>query len=564
MTTTVQDPKSKVQSARTFGTLRLSDDYREWCLEAEPHVMMFARRVFPGMKRSTRISATPAHCADLEWFMQRFPLEVEKRSVLEAKASAHRETRARLDQVMLGDYEPRALDLAVPLRDYQQTAVEVLLGKGGLLVADELGLGKSAIGIGTLVTEGALPAVVVCPVHLQRQWALDEFDKFAPDLSVHIARKGTPYDLPAGTDVLVMTYHKLGGWQDVLSAWARTIIFDECQDLRRRDSLKYAAAETIAHRCRYRLGLSATPIYNYGDEMWNVLNVLCPGALGARGEFLQEWCWTERRYGGAEVTDPEAFGTYLREHYLMLRRTRADVGRELPEVIRVPHTIESDARELHKIQDSAAELARIILRRAEATQQQRYVSAGQFEMIMRQATGIAKAPYVADFVQLLLETEERVILAGWHREVYGIWRGRLHDVGVAYYTGTESPAAKARSVERFRDGDARVLFLSLRSGAGLEGLQEICNVIVFGELDWSPGVHEQCIGRIHRDGQRDVPVAYYLIAEDGADPVIADVLGVKREQAAGIADPDAPLIEKLASGGPRVKALAEAFLDNGQ
>src|SRR5579884_3848269 len=47
--------------------------------------------------------------------------------------------------------------------------------------------------------------------------------------------------------------------------------------------------------------------------------------------------------------------------------------------------------------------------------------------------------------------------------------------------------------------------MSLRSGAGLDGLQEDCTVGVFGELDWSPEQHRQCIGRLDRDGQTVTP-----------------------------------------------------------
>lgn len=85
--------------------------------------------------------------------------------------------------------------------------------------------------------------------------------------------------------------------------------------------------------------------------------------------------------------------------------------------------------------------------------------------------------------------------------------------------------------------------------------------IVFGELDWSPGVHEQCIGRIHRDGQSDPVTAYYLTARDGSDPIIADALGIKREQIAGIRDPDGQLVEKLRGSEINVRRLAQAYLD---
>jgi hypothetical protein len=64
-----------------------------------------------------------------------------------------------------------------------------------------------------------------------------------------------------------------------------------------------------------------------------VLDVLRPGELGTRSEFTREWCGEQRTL---EATPPsrtrKAFGSYLREQGIMIRRTRADVGRELPAV----------------------------------------------------------------------------------------------------------------------------------------------------------------------------------------------------------------------------------------
>lgn len=81
-----------------------------------------------------------------------------------------------------------------------------------------------------------------------------------------------------------------------------------------------------------------------------------------------------------------------------------------------------------------------------------------------------------------------------------------------------------------------------------------------GELDWSPAVHIQATGRVARDGQKEPVVSYYLIADTGSDPVVADVLGVKREQLLGAIDPDADTVENLEIDPDRVKLLAAHYL----
>ena len=91
-----------------------------------------------------------------------------------------------------------------------------------------------------------------------------------------------------------MNYAKLAKWQHDLKGVVRTVIFDEVQELRREESERYKAAATIAGAATYRVGLSGTPIYNYGGEIHNVIDVLRPGALGSRQEFAREWCHTLR------------------------------------------------------------------------------------------------------------------------------------------------------------------------------------------------------------------------------------------------------------------------------
>jgi superfamily II DNA or RNA helicase len=309
--------------------------------------------------------------------------------------------------------------------------------------------------------------------------------------------------------------------------------------------------------------MSATPVYNYGSEIHSIVRVLKPLALGSRDEFLREWCAGGTIHDSYRVKDPEALGAYLREQSIMLRRTRKDVGRELPPIISVPHWIEADEEPLQAVEGAAADLARIILTQGGQRRGEKLRASEELSWRLRQATGIAKAPHVASFVRMLVEQDEKVLLTGWHREVYSLWLERLADFHPVMFTGSESPTQKTRSFEAFVKGDARVLIMSLRAGAGLDGLQEACRIVVNGELDWSPKVHDQVHGRVHRDGMGSEPVlAYWMLTDAGSDPVVAEVLGLKREQAEGIVNPGRPRVEPLdvAGGEQNMRRLAEAYL----
>lgn len=553
---------------KPFGSLH-RNKAGTWVIDAEPHVHMRAKRIFGKLSKQAAgilaLSDSPDTCRDLVWFMDRYPLTMTDgdRVTLLDGARLHRETIRRLESLIDPNYQPPDFQLAIPPRSYQAREAAIYLANGSLLIGDDVGLGKTAAAICSFTDARVLPAAVVTLTHLPRQWE-EEIRKFAPDLRVHIIKKGTPYELPKfvghGPDVVILNYHKLAGWSKVLASYVKSVVFDEVQELRHRDSAKYSAAEYLTTHLKYRLGLSATPIYNYGAEIYSILNLLKPGSLGTPGEFAIEWCGGMYADGKARLKDPKAFGTWAREAFLLIRHTRQEVGRELPEVIRVPHRVEADTAALDRVENTAAQLAKLILAQGETMRGQKWQASEQLTTLLRQATGIAKAPYVADFVRLLVEAGERVVLCGWHREVYDIWNAKLKDLNPVMYTGSETDAQKESAKQAFMKGKSQVLLLSLRSGAGMNGLQEVSSCIVFGELDWSPGVHEQCIGRLNRDGQKNPVVAYFLVTDDGADPAIAEVLGVKRQQIEGIRNPTIDFLERLETDGAHAKRLATMYL----
>lgn len=568
---------------RTYGTVAYNTEDPGWRISPEPQVMLRLKRVFDSISKKhfgyARLSDTPEHARELEWFLERYPMVISARDQkrLAAQAEEHRKTEADVAHILEPNYVPTSFELAVPPRQYQAAAADLVLRTGRLLLADDVGLGKTAVAIAMLVDPRTRPALVVTLTHLPTQWVA-ELRKFAPALNPYVLKAGRFSEPEADhvrkADVVITNYHKLAGWADMLACHVHSIVFDECQELRRGTaSQKGAAAVAISRNTRFRLGLSATPIYNYGGEIYNVLSAIAPHALGTFDEFRREWCKESyfSREGKEEIKDPRAFGHYLRETALMLRRTRKDVGRELPAVSRITQSVDTDPEEFDRIRADITELARVVLGADSRgfehmgtdehnSNFERMKAGGELDYRLRRATGIAKAPYVAAFVKLLVESGEQVVLYGWHHSVYEMWGDLLDAYNPVFYTGRQSTTQKDAAKKAFLDGNASVLVMSLRAGAGLDGLQEKARTVVFGELDWSPGVLEQCIGRVHRDGQDEPVMAYFLVSEEGSDPVIADVLGLKRSQSDAIRDPDAPLLTALEGDRAHIKKLAEAWL----
>lgn len=185
----------------------------------------------------------------------------------------------------------------------------------------------------------------------------------------------------------------------------------------------------------------------------------------------------------------------------------------------------------------------------------------ELDIFLRQATGVSKAHEVAAFVKILLDSGQTVVLAGWHREVYDMWMEDLKEYNPVFYTGKESVSKKNKSKQAFTSGETNLFIISLRSGVGLDGLQHMCNTVVYGELDYSPKVHDQLTGRVQRDGQQEIVTAYYMVTAFGSDPVMIDILGLKSSQSHGIVNPFQEFMEQHTNDESRAKKMASLYLE---
>ena len=554
---------------------------QRWEIKARPDVMIRIKKALP--RTETRraggvlLSDTPENAREITWLLDRWPLELsdEDRAYLGRQTGEHFDQREVVTKILAG--QRQSDDWQEPadhVDEYQYQAAALAMASGGVVITDELAMGKTYTSLLMLRNPAALPALIVVEAHLQRQWQ-KALATLLPWLHSHILRSATVYDPSKKRemkghypDVLISTYYKLHGWAEHLAGEINTLICDECQELRRFESRKTKAAGQISDGAKFRMGLSGTPVFNYGGEIYNILDVIRPGCLGEREEFAREWGVAKgdkidtKFEGGKLKVKARALGEYLHAEGFVLHRTWEEVGRERPgTALKIPYEIEADSDVVDEATRDARALAELILSRG-ASQQEVFEAERVMDNKIRKATGIAKAPYVADYVRMLLESEEKVVVWAWHRAVYAILNEALEEFKPVMYTGSETKTKKEKSEDAFVEGDSRILLMSLRSGAGLDSLQKACNVGVFAELDWAPPVHDQCLGRLPRPGQKKPVVGYYLITEQGSDPGMVELLDLKRMQSEPIRNPKAALFEPAEHDpSDRVKRLAESVLD---
>ena len=552
----------------TYGTLSYNRRSKCWTIKGEPCVTELAKRLFPGCDgRGRGVARFTAHrriIGDLNWLMLRYPLEIREsdRKRWEESLDEAREYAFRREQALSAPEtaQPPEGSFSGTLLPFQQEGLGFMLASRRCLLADEMGLGKTVQALSFLATTAAYPAILVVPPHLIRNWQR-EIERFLnPDgrLRVHVIKGLTPQPLPEA-DIYLIHYLLLRGWKDVLpEAGFKTAIFDEIQELRRNGTGKYSAASLLSESCENVIGLSGTPIYNQGGEIWNVVNILDFHFLGDWESFSREWCYG---YNRAMVAKPELLGEHLRREGLMLRRLKSDVLGELAPKRRLVQEIDWDDQVYRELMKPVADQLKIL--RATDDPSKRAIIEDAICQQQRQATGVAKAPFVAAFVRALLDGGEKVLLMAHHHAVMDIYRKELKTYHPGFITGRENDAQKDAASAAFMSGKTDLLCISLRSASGLNLQRATC--VVFGELDWSPAVHSQAEDRAHRIGQKDSLLCYYLVSPRGSDRDMQDALGLKVSQFVslmGDAQPDGDeAFLRQSEARDRIRRLVERLND---
>jgi len=345
-------------------------------------------------------------------------------------------------------------------------------------------------------------------------------------------------------DVYIINYDLLHKrMDDIAKLNIKTLVCDEVQHLRSKTTKKYTAVKKLAalDSVKYRVGLSGTPIYNRGSEIWPIVDILRPGLLGTFEEFCEYFCYVNEK-GKAIVLENKraSLGEELRKH-VMLRRKKSDVLKELKDKVRYKELIDSDINyyqtELGKIWERLEEE-----QKSATSAFDKFSSYKRAIQSERQAAGVAKVPHVIEFVKNIMEIEESVVVFCHHKAIHELLHRSLSEYSPASIIGGQSDKERQEGIDRFQNGETKLIIAGLRAGNVGINLSK-ARYVIFAELDWSPAIHRQAEDRLHRIGQKNTVFAYYLMGNGTLDDHVANVLVDKSYEIDAIMDEKAETFE---------------------
>jgi SNF2 family DNA or RNA helicase len=235
------------------------------------------------------------------------------------------------------------------LLPYQPEAVDRMCEQGKMLVAYDLGLGKTVLTIAAIErlmdeTKIKEPGIIICLSSLKYQWA-NQIEKFTNGTSRTLVVDGTPkkraeqYELAydwrnSGVDYVILNYEQVvNDWSQVRELPRGFVVLDEATAIKSFKSKRSKAVKKLVS-APYRFALTGTPIENgKPEELYSIMQFVDANVLGRfdifDAAFIVRNSWGAPQY----YRNLPTLHTKLKEACVRKAQKDPDVAPYLPDSI---------------------------------------------------------------------------------------------------------------------------------------------------------------------------------------------------------------------------------------
>ncbi|WP_226085329.1 DEAD/DEAH box helicase [Mesobacillus sp. S13] len=463
------------------------------------------------------------------WELYKLAVEIEKHTIIPE---------------FEGLQAPSHLPELTPLPHQLEVAKQVVENMNGkAILADEVGLGKT-IEAGLILKEYMIRGLVkkvliLVPASLVSQWAMELNTKF--HIPAIAQKKSYVWEQ---CDVVVSSIDtaKRAPHRDIINNLNYDlIIIDEAHKLKNNKTKNYEFVQNL--KKRFCLLLTATPIQNRIEEIFNLVSLLKPGHLGSETAFFDKY-----KKDARSVNDDE----HLRElvNKVMIRNRRADTGIEWTKrhVETIPIQFSEQERALYdSIQSlrgaesglNSSQFSLMTLQREACSsreavfytlrnmlQRQENPSVGfqnTIAQLIKRVEAVTKNSKAEKALELIQEIDDKVIIFTEYRatQLYLQWFLKQNGITSVPFRGGFKRGKKDWMRELFQK-NVQVLIATEAGGEGIN--LQFCSHIINFDLPWNPMRLEQRIGRIHRLGQEKDVKIYNFATKDTVEEHVLKLL----------------------------------------
>ncbi len=457
------------------------------------------------------------------------------------------QVRRRVDEIQTRVTPALPDGITATLRPYQTEGFHFLsyltTNRFGGVLADDMGLGKTLqtlAWIAWLRAEKKVtsPILVVCPKSVQDNWRAEAL-RFFPSLTLEVWDRTNAGEtgLKGEVDLLIIHYAQLRLFLPVIGPleWG-AVILDEAQAIKNPGSQISHAACGL--KSNHRLALTGTPIENRLLDLWSIFAFAMPGVLGNRASFARDFDTQEDPFSRRRLA--------ARTRPFLLRRTKNEVARDLPDRVEEDITVELEGTQAALYQ-AEVKRARAQLMNVETSKQLDKLRFNILTSLLRlrqicchpQLVGLgaqkarksskkteeplvesAKMTALMEMLEPLMEQGLKVLIFSQFVEMLALLETEINARGWKSFKLTGHTEERGTLVNAFQEYDGSASFLiSLKAGGSGLNLTAASYVILFDPW-WNPAVEAQAIDRTHRIGQKQTVFAYRLIVKNSVEEKI--------------------------------------------
>lgn len=235
---------------------------------------------------------------------------------------------------------------------FQVEAFKRMLERRRLLLAYEMGLGKTVIVIATLehlLDEGKVASgLIITPSSLKYQWAR-MIEEFTEDATVIVidgppAKREQQFSeaMMGEHDYIILNYEQcVNDWDFVKSLPRDYVVVDECTAIKSFTAKRSRRIKRL--QTKYLFGLSGQPVENRPEEVFSIMQWIDAGVLGRFDTFDRTFIVRNNFGRPMRYKNLPTLHRCLAQSMVRKRRTDPDVADQLPKVTEELVSVDFDA-----------------------------------------------------------------------------------------------------------------------------------------------------------------------------------------------------------------------------
>lgn len=434
--------------------------------------------------------------------------------------------------------------------EHQITGVRQMMTMRNVLLADDMGLGKSLQAITACVGDITLSLgekiLVVAPITLKSNWS-DEFEKFSRIPSIILGQAIDPkrpdrlkpltpakrteqieeFGSISGPKALIVNYEQVAKHKvDLNRIGFHVTIFDEAHYLKNPKAKRTEACHEL--RSDRYFALTGTPMLNQVNELWGILHMLDPAGYPNFYSFQNRYCV----FGGYQ--DKQIIGVKnekeLQEKLkrLMIRRLKKDVL-DLPDVQYIQKRIDLSEKQRKLYDKAEQELEITIVGQDDPSEIENHLTkllrlkqiCGTTYGFLEEDDSAKLDQAVADAIELV-KGGHRVVVFTQFRDVQKCFTDRMEaaekeakfEVPIWELNGDVKQHDRQPMVKEWSEYPKAGIIVCMLQIAGVGLNMTAARHGMFLDKLWVPGLNQQAVDRLHRigaDETQPVQILEYLM-----------------------------------------------------